>query len=85
MAARVADGEVLAEQLDYWRKRLAGAPAMLELPMARPRPRVQTYKGSACKFRAGCRVDAELEVAVAARGVTLFMTLLAGWKCCWQL
>ena len=35
-------GEVLERQLAYWRERLAGAPALLELPTDHPRPAVQT-------------------------------------------
>lgn len=73
-------GEVLARQLEYWRKQLTGAPATLELPMAHPRPKVQTYRGAFYKFR----LDAELTAAVKAlslgEGVTPFMTLLAAWK-----
>src|SRR5690349_6165780 len=38
-------GEVLAEQLTYWKKKLDGAPAVLELPGDRPRPAVQSFKG----------------------------------------
>ncbi|HLE85703.1 MAG TPA: amino acid adenylation domain-containing protein, partial [Thermoanaerobaculia bacterium] len=38
-------GEVLEAQLAYWKGRLAGAPALLELPTDRPRPRVQTSRG----------------------------------------
>ena len=44
-------GEVLEEQLSYWRQQLAAAPGLLELPTARPRPPVQRYRGarpSAC-------------------------------------
>ena len=39
-------GEVLDRQLAYWTERLAGAPALLELPTDRPRPAVQTYRGA---------------------------------------
>jgi Condensation domain len=38
-------GEVLEEQLDYWRQQLADVPT-LELPTDRPRPAVQTHKGA---------------------------------------
>src|SRR5207245_1559024 len=39
-------GAVLARQLGYWRERLAGAPAALELPADRPRPPAQTFRGA---------------------------------------
>ena len=39
-------GEVLENQLSYWKKQLAGAPAMLQLPTDRPRPAVQSYRGA---------------------------------------
>ncbi len=73
-------GEVLEQQLDYWRKRLAGAPATLELPMARPRPRVQTYRGASYKFEFDTELAAGLRALSRREGVTVFMTLLAGWQ-----
>ena len=36
-------GNELRKQLDYWQTQLANAPALLELPLDRPRPRVQTH------------------------------------------
>ena len=39
--------EFLQEQLAYWQKHLAGAPPLLELPTDRPRPAVQSFRGSA--------------------------------------
>ena len=38
-------GEVLQEQLGYWRHQLADVPA-LELPTDRPRPAIQTHRGA---------------------------------------
>src|ERR1041385_4588101 len=39
-------GEVLERQLAYWKKNLAGAPALLELPTDRVRRPVQSYNGT---------------------------------------
>jgi hypothetical protein len=70
-------GDVLGSELDYWRRQLAGAPSLLDLPLDRPRPPVQTFRGA--------RLPVELpgDVSEAARArclredVTLFMLLLA--------
>ena len=73
-------GEVLEEQLAWWREELAGAPALLELPVDRPRPATQRHRGA----RAGIRVPRTLSQALQglgrAEGATLFMTLLAAWQ-----
>ena len=39
------------EQADYWRRTLAGAPAVLDLPLDRPRPPKQDYAGAALPDR----------------------------------
>ncbi|HEY0097571.1 MAG TPA: amino acid adenylation domain-containing protein, partial [Pyrinomonadaceae bacterium] len=39
-------GEVLDEQLSYWREQLGGAPALLELPTDRPRTKEQSHRGA---------------------------------------
>ncbi len=39
-------GEVLDEQLSYWKRQLAGSPSVLQLPTDRPRPAVQSYRGA---------------------------------------
>jgi amino acid adenylation domain-containing protein len=43
--ARNHDGEGLQRSLEFWRGRLADAPAMLDLPSDRPRPAVQSFRG----------------------------------------
>jgi len=73
-------GEVLEGQLEYWRRQLAGAPAVLELPADRPRPRVQSYRGATSEFRLRGELTAALKDLSRRSGVTLFMTLLAGFE-----
>jgi non-ribosomal peptide synthetase component F len=71
-------GEVLDQQLAYWRKQLAGAPPVLELPADRPRPQVQTFRGAALPFKLSKELAEELRALSRREGVTLYMTLLAG-------
>src|SRR5215213_2232662 len=79
-------GEVLEQQLQYWREQLAGAPPLLELPADRPRPAVQSFRGARESVWLGAELTRELQELSRAQGVTLFMTLLAGfavllWRC----
>jgi amino acid adenylation domain-containing protein len=73
-------GEALRRQLDYWRKQLAGPLPILELPTDRPRPAVQTSRGS--KFSVACpeQLSDALRTFSRREGVTLFITLLAAFK-----
>ncbi|MGB8507394.1 MAG: condensation domain-containing protein, partial [Pyrinomonadaceae bacterium] len=72
-------GEVLAEQLSYWRERLEGV-AVLELPTDHPRPAVQRYRGSRQTSVIERSVSAGLHELARREGATLFMVLLAGWQ-----
>ncbi|MFB6888770.1 amino acid adenylation domain-containing protein [Kitasatospora sp. NPDC056327] len=66
-----------AGQLAYWRERLAGAPAALELPTDRPRPAVQGFNGGALPFELPEPLMRELSALAHARGATTYMALLA--------
>ncbi|MFT4088793.1 MAG: amino acid adenylation domain-containing protein, partial [Gordonia sp. (in: high G+C Gram-positive bacteria)] len=44
------ENSVLGRQLAYWRKTLAGAPGVLELPADRPRPAVASHRGAQTTF-----------------------------------
>ncbi|HET6977262.1 MAG TPA: amino acid adenylation domain-containing protein [Pyrinomonadaceae bacterium] len=73
-------GEVLNEQLAYWRERLAGAPALLELPTDRARPAVQSFHGAQHRFCVSAELTEQLQQLSRREGVTLFMTLLAAFQ-----
>jgi amino acid adenylation domain-containing protein len=72
-------GEVLERQLGYWRRQLAGAPAGLEFPAAKPRPAVQTFGGAKQKVELSRKVTNGLKALGRQTGVTLFMSLLAAY------
>ncbi len=71
-------GEALERQLDYWRRQLAGAPA-LELP-TKVRPAVKRYEGATLSFALDADVMRGLRELSRREGATLFMTLLAGFQ-----
>src|SRR5689334_22798818 len=73
-------GEVLEAQLDYWRKQLVGAPAVLELPSDHPRPAQQSHRGAHLPLQLSAELSGALKQLSRREGVTLFMTLLAGWQ-----
>ena len=72
-------GEVLEAELAYWRRQLADLP-VLGLSTDRPRPAVQTYRGSQEGFRLSRSLSGSLHALSRRSGVTLFMTLLAGFQ-----
>ncbi|MGD2147544.1 MAG: condensation domain-containing protein, partial [Anaerolineae bacterium] len=74
------EGEVLEAQLSYWRKQLAGSPALLNLPTDRPRPAVQTHRGARESLRLPQPLSESLKRLSRHEGATLFMTLLAAFQ-----
>ncbi|PYS76408.1 MAG: non-ribosomal peptide synthetase, partial [Acidobacteria bacterium] len=73
-------GPLMAEQLSYWRRQLAGAPAELELPTDKPRPPKNTSGGARHYFTLSEELTDDLKSLGREEGATLFMTLLAGWQ-----
>ena len=73
-------GDALQRELDHWRAELENAPHLLHLPLDRPRPSVERFRGRQLAFE----LDAELAAAVRqlarSQGVTIFMTLLAAFQ-----
>ena len=70
-------GRVLQDQLDFWRQRLQGAPAELQLPTDHPRPAVESFRGATQKFKLPAALSAALTELAKRQGATLFMVCLA--------
>jgi aspartate racemase len=74
------EGDVLEQHTSYWRKRLAGIPAVLELPTDRPRPPVQGFRGARECLALSKSLSDSLKDLSEREGVTLFVTLLAAFQ-----
>jgi amino acid adenylation domain-containing protein len=70
-------GGRLAALVAHWREALDGAPALLELPLDRPRPRVQAWRGAQEERGLPAAASAALRGLGRRSGATLFMGLLA--------
>ncbi|RNB58932.1 amino acid adenylation domain-containing protein [Brevibacillus gelatini] len=73
-------GEVLEQQLAYWKEKLDGAEPLLALPTDRPRPAVQTHHGALYTTTFSLELAEKLHALSRQEGATLFMTLLAAFQ-----
>ncbi|HLL45660.1 MAG TPA: amino acid adenylation domain-containing protein, partial [Longimicrobiaceae bacterium] len=73
-------GDVLDAQLAWWREHLAGAPAALDLPTDRPRPREQSHRGASHAFTLPAELAGAVSALARGEGATPFMVLLAAWQ-----
>ncbi|ATL25929.1 non-ribosomal peptide synthetase [Streptomyces formicae] len=67
-----------SQQLAYWAKTLAGAPAELDLPSDRPRPAAASHRAGAVPFRLGAEVRQRIASVARAHDASVFMVLHAG-------
>jgi amino acid adenylation domain-containing protein len=65
-----------ADHLEFWRAQLVDLP-VVELPLDRPRPPLQSYRGRQHRFELPGAVDRALQHVAADAGVTRFTALLA--------
>ncbi len=72
-------GDLLAAEVAYWRERLAGLPALLPLPVDRPRPPVESHRGARRSVAIPPALAAALQGLGRRQGATLFMVLLAAF------
>jgi amino acid adenylation domain-containing protein len=73
-------GEVLQQQLDYWRTQLAEAPAALELPTDRPRPASASFAGATLPVLLSTQVSRKLLTFAKKERATPFMLLMAAFQ-----
>jgi amino acid adenylation domain-containing protein len=76
----ILKGPVLEKQLDYWKAQLADSPALLQLPLDRPRAATQSNAGDSIEFTLSTHQANELRALSQNNQSTLFMTLMAAFK-----
>jgi amino acid adenylation domain-containing protein/FkbM family methyltransferase len=77
---RLLEGPDGARLWEFWRERLAGELPILALPLDRPRPPVQTYRGALYRCDLGDDLAAALRDLAASERTTLFVTVLAAFQ-----
>ena len=70
----------LERQLGYWQKQLCGELPVLQMRTDRPRPPIQTYRGSMTPLQVSKALGEDLKELGRTEGCTLFMVLLAAFK-----
>jgi NRPS condensation-like uncharacterized protein len=73
-------GEVLEQQLNYWKGQLADAPPGLKWPAVPARPNVQSKQSAQAAFDLDETMTARLKKVSQQADATLFMTLLAAFN-----
>ncbi|HEY0079202.1 MAG TPA: amino acid adenylation domain-containing protein [Pyrinomonadaceae bacterium] len=73
-------GEVLEQQVGYWKTQLAGANTALELPTDHQRPARQSARGAELLFTLPSELTAALKSLGGDEGATMFMTLVAAFQ-----
>jgi hypothetical protein len=72
-------GKLLDEQMAFWKATLEGAPNVLALPTDHPRPAQPTRRGARYAFTLSRSLSDGLKRLSEQEGVTLYMTLVAGF------
>ncbi|MEU0161715.1 amino acid adenylation domain-containing protein [Streptomyces sp. NPDC006261] len=72
-------GRQAAGMLDYWRSHLPAEVPLLDLPVDKPRPAVQTHNGASEFFVLDAGLSARVHALARAHNVTPFMVLLSAY------
>lgn len=77
---RQLEGENGQRLLDYWGRKLAGAPPLLDIPTDNPRDARRAHRGESRTIRVPAALKEALSALCRREQVTLFVTLLAAFK-----
>ena len=72
-------GEVFEKQLAYWKRQLGRNLPVVKLPIDRPRPRIQSFRGARESFLLPKEMADALKALSLDEAATLYMTLLAAF------
>ena len=78
--AAMLEGPEGERLLNYWQNQLSGAQPVLNLPIAKPRPQVQSYGGANEPFHLDAELTAKLKQLAHDCNTTLYTTLLAAFQ-----
>lgn len=73
-------GKILDKQLGFWKRQLAELPPAAELPVDRPRPAIQTFRGARVSLTFSSQLTEDLKKTSSGANVTLFMTMMAAFQ-----
>jgi amino acid adenylation domain-containing protein len=73
-------GPGLAEQLEFWRAQLDGAPVLMNLPLDRPRRATRSFRGARRSLTISKETVDRLKRIARSEHATLFMTLLTTFQ-----
>ncbi|MGH9828942.1 MAG: condensation domain-containing protein, partial [Blastocatellia bacterium] len=72
-------GDVLHNQVKYWKQALGGAEDAILFPIDRPRPVTQTFNGATFDFPISPDIEQSARRLSLSHGATVFMAFLAGF------
>ena len=73
-------GDILEGQLEYWKRKLASCPFVLDLPIDYARPAVASWHGATEEITLNRDVLAKLKAIAKSENCTLFMVAMAAFQ-----
>ncbi len=74
------NGEALVSQIEHWKRKLAGAQSLLDLPLDHPRPAVAGWHGATEEISLDSAFLGRLKAIANAESATSFMAAIAAFQ-----